>query len=523
MRSVEARRAGPRHGGAGQSPRKAGDLQAGDLKAGDLPDGMLNDPPGGRVGAALEQGAFAGFVLLLAVCPFWFGSNRLVAWGLNAALVGLILLCHEIGLRLQGKPYPLAPSNLIAPAAALAATLLWILAQLLDLGPDPIRLWETGRSILGRPVAGTLSISPDLTGIALVRLLTVAGMFWLAVQFGRSEGRALFLVRAMAAIGTAYAVYGIVGLALSPNTVLWYPREAYRGVAISTFVNRNSFAAYSGIMLLATLALAIALLERLMARETGWRRRLAAALDSLSGGIGFALAAMIIIAMALMLTSSRAGIMSTLIGILCFAALLSIRRSRRKTVGVVIVTAAIALVALVMVSYGDVVAGRVEQTGSDFERRVDVYRIVAASILDNPVIGAGYGTFVDVFPMFRDSTVAVTWAWDKAHNSYLELAQGLGLPGAALYLSMFVLIVGRCLLGAARRQRLAYMPILAVSVSVLLGLHALVDFSMQIQAVALTWACVAGIGYAQAFSTRKVTSHAGSSLVSQARIRMGTS
>lgn len=458
-----------------------------------------------RRGEALERGAFAGFVLLLALCPLWFGSNRLPAWGLNATWVGLLVACYEIGLRLQGRPHPLPVARLRVPAAAFAATLLWILAQFRSFASDSLGLWATARDILGRPVAGTLSISPDLTGLATIRMVTVAGVFWLAVQLGRSERNVQLLLRVLAVIGTAYSLYAIVSLALTPQLILWFPKEAYQGFATSTFVNRNSFAAYAGITLLATFALLIARLERQVGWEAGWRHRIAAMVDSLGGWAGFAIAGIVVIAMALMLTSSRAGIVSTLVGVTCFAALLSIRRSRRKTGGLAIVGAAVLLVAVVMMAYGDLVAGRVEHAGNDLERRIDVYRLVAVSILDNPVFGAGYGTFADAFPMFRDSTVAITWAWDKAHNSYLELAQGLGLPGAALYLSMFAVIAGRCLTGAARRRRRAYVPILAVSASVLVGLHALVDFSMQIQAVALTWAGVAGLGYAQAFSTRAVS------------------
>jgi hypothetical protein len=45
-------------------------------------------------------------------------------------------------------------------------------------------------------------------------------------------------------------------------------------------------------------------------------------------------------------------------------------------------------------------------------------------------------------------------------------------------------------------------PAVAVSVSVLVGVHALIDFSLQIQAITLTYMAVLGLGVAQATNTR---------------------
>ena len=54
------------------------------------------------------------------------------------------------------------------------------------------------------------------------------------------------------------------------------------------------------------------------------------------------------------------------------------------------------------------------------------------SIQDLPFLGFGYGTFMDVFPLYRDASVGVHGFWDKAHNTPLEVIQGLGLPVSIL-------------------------------------------------------------------------------------------
>jgi O-antigen ligase len=125
------------------------------------------------------------------------------------------------------------------------------------------------------------------------------------------------------------------------------------------------------------------------------------------------------------------------------------------------------------------------------------------SILSAPFLGFGYGTFPAVFPMFRDDSLSVFSLWDKAHNTYLEIFQGLGLPFGAMLIACVVILVWECVKGARTRRRGATIPAIAASVSLLVGTHALVDFSLQIQAVALTYMAVLGTGVAQAFGTHR--------------------
>jgi hypothetical protein len=58
--------------------------------------------------------------------------------------------------------------------------------------------------------------------------------------------------------------------------------------------------------------------------------------------------------------------------------------------------------------------------------------------------------------------------------------------------------VWECVKGARTRRRDATIPAIAASVSVLVGINAFVDFSLQIQAVTLTYMAVLGAGAAQA-------------------------
>jgi hypothetical protein len=69
----------------------------------------------------------------------------------------------------------------------------------------------------------------------------------------------------------------------------------------------------------------------------------------------------------------------------------------------------------------------------------------------------------------------------------------LGWPAAAALFAGLGLLALRCLHG-----RSAVYPAVLASCSVLVGVHALVDFSLEMPAIAATYALLLGVGCAQA-------------------------
>ena len=83
-----------------------------------------------RRGANIERVIFFGFLLGLAVCPFWLGSNRLGAWGINAVFFSALLIAYECSLLVSGKPHPFPIGWIKVPAICFA------LVVALDHHPD---------------------------------------------------------------------------------------------------------------------------------------------------------------------------------------------------------------------------------------------------------------------------------------------------------------------------------------------------------------------------------------------------
>jgi O-antigen ligase len=149
--------------------------------------------------------------------------------------------------------------------------------------------------------------------------------------------------------------------------------------------------------------------------------------------------------------------------------------------------------------------GKLAEAGLADANRIRVYAITLWSILDAPLLGYGYGTFADIFPMFRDRSTDVVGIWEQAHNTYLEVFQGLGLIFGSMLVTSIVLLVLKCGKGAMVRRQVT-VPCIATGVAFLVGVHAMVDFSLQLQAVTLTFMAILGAGVAQSVSSQLAVS-----------------
>jgi O-antigen ligase len=457
--------------------------------------------------AIVDRALLWVFVAGLAWCPFWFGSNGLLAWGVNAIVFPGLVAIYELALLIRGERHPVAIKQIKVPAALFAAAVIWILIQNATWTPAWMHhpIWQMAADALGRPIDGSISVDRDLTTLALLRLITAASVFWLAIQICRSASRANFLLKSIAAISCAYAAYGLFAFALMPERVLWFGRPFPRtGFTTSTFINPNTFATYAGMGLVVICGLILSLYRNEFTGVAGSLRfRIATFIEVMGQKGAVLLGGGFVILVALLLSQSRGGTLATALGLLVLGAL-TLKTRKQGSVeqrGAIIVFAAV-VVGVTALAFGDVLFGRITQQGFHDSSRVAVYTIAMRSILDAPLLGYGYGTFADVFPMFRDQSVGTLGKWEMAHNTYLEVFQGLGLVFGSMLVASIVLLALRCVRGAMRRQESAMIPCVAASVTFLVGAHSLIDFSLQIESIAITFMALLGAGVAQSESSR---------------------
>jgi O-antigen ligase len=427
-----------------------------------------------------------------------------VAWGINAVMFPGLAAAYEASLLVGRGRHPVGVRHLVVPAGLFAAVVVWIWLQIATWPAAMAHpIWAMASDALDRPLAGSISVNRDLTMLALVRLLTAASVFWVALQLCRDARRAVALIKSVAAIACLYAVWGLIDFALKAGRLPWLEGPSASGYLSSTFINRNSFATYAGVGLVAICGLIVRLYRREGTIVEGPARVRIASFIEITGQRGAALlGGAFLILVALLLTGSRGGIIATGLGLLVLAAVSFRPRRERSAEQFAMITIGMLLVGAAFLTFGDLFVATLSTRGLADTDRLAVYLITLRSIVDAPVLGFGYGTFADVFPMYRDHSISAQGVWEQAHNTYLEVFQGLGLMFGSMLLASVVVLVGHCIQGATARLEGATVPRVAAGVAVLVGVHALVDFSLQIQAVALTFIAVLGAGVAQSTSSR---------------------
>ncbi|MQP68444.1 O-antigen ligase domain-containing protein [Niveispirillum sp. SYP-B3756] len=443
--------------------------------------------------------------LLLAIvvlAPLPLASNRPLPWSALALAAGLLMVGWAL-LVSRGRITPGTPLKWLYPVITpFALAMVWILIQTVPSVSESLAnpLWAEAGRALGPPVlSGRITIDAGRTFTGMMLMMGYGAIFFLSAQLGRHRPQRALKVLAVA--GVIYALYGLVLWMLGSETILWMDKWAYGSALTSTFVNRNAYAAYAGVGLICCIALAVE-------SATSVRGRLRDRVERILIDAMPWLIASILLGMALVLTQSRAGLLLTLAGLVILGICLRISGIIRNRTVLTFVLVLLGLVLLVVFLGGAGTLRRLAEGGLSDEARPLLYQSTLAAFLDAPVTGQGLGAFPLIFPIYRDATLSIMQRFDHAHNLHLELLMELGLVATLLlYLSMLIILV-RCAVGLVRRRRNQIYPAVALAATTLLGLHGTVDFSLQMPAVAATYAFLLGLGFAQSFSSEDGESHA---------------
>jgi len=441
-------------------------------------------------------------IAIVALAPLPFGANRPWAWMLMGALVGVLLLAWAVKVALDPTGPAVSIGSVWPLLALFGAVIAWEIVQILPFTPESWQhpIWRSAAALLGRPLDGSISVVPFATGSAILRLLTYGGIFWIAMQSCRAtrDAHAVFLT--LAIVGLLYAAYGLGVEFTGARTILWFEKERYLDDLTSTFEYKNAYATYAGLGAVCAVGLLLKGMEDLAGRDFGKRetRRLAITWLAERGWL-HGMAALLTLT-GLLLSHSRAGLLCT--GVALFALLMAarcIRGPRIPLLGPATTALVVAFAGFIAIS-GGTVLDRLANTEVEADVRPLIYDATMTAIADAPWVGTGAGTFAEVFSLYHPPAIYTRVL--QAHESYLENALELGIPGAVVLTLALAGPAMICLVGIRRRRRNALYPCIGVAASVLVGLHASVDFTLQIPAVAATYALIMGAACSQSWSTR---------------------
>ena len=455
----------------------------------------------GRAAVVAKIARFLLYSLLIWV-PLPLASDRPIFWAINAGWAALILAFFVAG-ELQRPPRTDIDWKAVAwIASGLLAVSAWMVVQALPGMPPALRhpAWnEFVPKLAG--ASNSISIAPGSTWATIAQVVPCFFLAVVAMRLSVDRQRRRLLLNVILAATLIVAVYGLVAQYAGFRQVFLLPTDAYPGFLTGTFNGRSAAASYFVIGICCATAMLTERLQAMPARlgryGNAWLR-LAEVLHS--GGIY--LFADVVLVAALLDTGSRGGTIACAVA-LCTIGLLSFwgGTGQRRATGVVVVIVFVLLLAIAAVSSG-VLLHRL-QTGVGTGARLLVYRDTIDMILARPWLGQGAGAFVDAFPLFH-SRAPSDFAWNRAHDTYLQAAAELGLPA---FLVLMATAVGAVVVlwrhFARYRSGLAVVAALAAAAG--LGFHATVDFSLQVQAVGLTFAVLLGAGLGEALRLRRQT------------------
>lgn len=423
--------------------------------------------------------------LALAVCPYGSPTPFLAALATFAfaVLTVLSLMFPIASTRVRGV-------QVLAACVAIGLC-LYAYAQTLPLrlnSPLANPIWSDVAARLGDG-PGFISVAPGMTLDALPALALPFLAFLSALALFQGDDDAIWLWKALAYFGVAFAIFGLVQEIALPEQLLLVTKKYYLGSLTGTFVNRNTAGTFLGIALAANIGLAFhdlrsirlsTLTIKLLAFELP--------LKSQSGkAIGHALMSLVV-AVALFLTQSRGAVGATFVSVTLMAAIFATRpltadksfiipvkwrRAAALVAAVVIVVGAFAL-------FGERSVYRMQEQGTD-DSRWCAFASSLEAIQNNWLFGTGFGTFRDVFPMYRHYDCAgIFGVWEHAHNFYLEGLLGFGAIFAAAGLIGLAALLVILIRGVRVRHRQRFVPVSGLAVLVLTALHGLVDFSLLI-------------------------------------------
>ena len=129
-----------------------------------------------------------------------------------------------------------------------------------------------------------------------------------------------------------------------------------------------------------------------------------------------------------------------------------------------------------------------EQGGDD--ARWCAFGSTINAIRDNWLLRTGFGAFQDVFPVYRTPIAPDIRRLGESHDFFLEGYLGLGLPFAVAMAIGYFVLIGALTRGVMTRHRYRYVPVMGLGALILVSLHSIVDFSLQIPGLGVYFAAV---------------------------------
>jgi O-antigen ligase len=433
--------------------------------------------------------------VVLAGAPLLFGSREPTTIAVWCALLGAGLILASLG-RLQKGHF-----LLLGGLAFVVLCFGFVLHEQLSDHPwiaafNPV--WAKASQALGQQLVPSVSVVRDQPFFALGSPLANILALTLGLIVGVDRNLARRGVRVMAWAGVGYAVYGIFALLFEPTSILWREKTAYIGSLTSTFINRNTAAAYFGSCSAVWLVSLMAAVRNNLPRgKIEWKKVPHHLLAETHKDVLIRFVMLFICLSAMFMTSSRGGVLVSLM-VLILTFLIYFRRDLSPKGVLLALFGCVAMSLLLLYILGSNIGGRIDVQGLSDAGRLSVYRSTLKIIADNPWFGTGLGTFAFSFPAYRSDDISMQGSWGIAHDTYLEFASEMGIPLTLVVALAWIVALVVLSFGMLRRRRNMFVPLSSFAVCLIALLHSTIDFSLQIAGYSIVVFALLGLGLSRA-------------------------
>lgn len=348
-----------------------------------------------------------------------------------------------------------------------------------------------------RSAKSSLSIDPHATRMACLAWITPLLLVVASERLARSAPTRYRMLWAVAIWTGVLGAIAVIQRVTGSDSLLWIRPVPANSMPLGPFINPNHFAGFVELGILVVVGLALALLA-----EPGGRLTLESVRSAIVDRAWalprlLSLGAIAVVGTCgIVLSASRGAAMALFVGV---CVLLPWRRARTF----VPVAAVLLLVGGLAVGVAAWL-GREESTlqtaffaqgqrDPSLALRSDVWGRTCRIILDHPWTGTGLGTFAHAYASYdREGEWLGT---SQAHNDYLQLASESGLVGMLL-VGWLVLAVARRVLWPALRpgsSRPRWTTAALASAILAMLLHSILEFNLQVPAVAALFAVLGGM------------------------------
>jgi hypothetical protein len=418
-------------------------------------------------------------IVLICASPLILLWDKLIVQGLLAGLVAIALAITALTLRPGETTFLVLVSRALLVAAAIP--MLWVILQILPLHLLAHPIWRSAETVLQHPIAGSISVDPGASVIALGRYLIIAAVAFLSAAVAVDRLRAKWILFALSAATTVIAVIVISHDLLFPDGWLAsMPHEQAIDCA--------------GLGTMIAGAACIRSFERYETHRMRAQRSKAILMQNL---VIFG-AALVTCGVALALAATKQVIFATVFGLGVLACIVIIRRFGLGLFGIGGMTLlGIGIIIIIVMAVEPTTRGT--STLLAFASEPSPATTVSQRMLnDAPLVGTGAGTFAALAPIYRE--MGDPPSGSVASTAAVTLAIELGSP--MLWLITVAAANGIVVLlrASLQRGRDSFYPAMAGAASVTLLLAAFANAGLLGNATGLIAAATVGLGFAQSKS-----------------------